>query len=211
MTRAPLRAARAALPARAALAGLAGLAALGAIACSRAEPEPKPSADPVASAVPAPAPAPSARAIAPAATPATPATPAPAGPLILARGVRIVHAAAGSDAAQVVRDERERAKRDGRDLVVYVGAKWCEPCQHFHKAAAKGDLDGEFPDLTLLEFDLDEDRDRLATAGYVSQYIPLFAMPGPDGRASEKKFEGSVKGDGAVANIAPRLRSLLAR
>jgi hypothetical protein len=90
-----------------------------------------------------------------------------------------------------------------------VGAKWCEPCQNFHKAAAKGDLDGEFPDLTLLEFDLDEDRDRLATAGYVSQFIPLFAMPGPDGRASDKKFEGSVKGDGAVANIAPRLRSLL--
>ena len=53
------------------------------------------------------------------------------------------------------------------------------------------------------------DRDRLATAGYVSQYIPLFAMPGPDGRASDKKFEGSVKGDGAVANIAPRLRALL--
>ena len=31
-------------------------------------------------------------------------------------------------------------------------------------AAEKGELDGEFPDLTLLEFDLDEDRDRLTTA-----------------------------------------------
>ena len=181
---------------------LAALAPLAVLACSRAEPEPRPSADPAGSAVPAPKPAASA---------ASAPVPLPAGPLILARGVRIVHAGAGSDAAQVVRDERERAKRDGRDLVVYVGAKWCEPCQHFHKAAAKGDLDGEFPDLTLLEFDLDEDRDRLATAGYVSQYIPLFAMPGPDGRASDKKFEGSVKGDGAVANIAPRLRSLLAK
>ena len=133
----------------------------------------------------------------------------PAGPLVLARGVRIVHAGAGDDAARVVVAERARAKSDGRDLVVYVGAKWCEPCQHFHKAAQKGDLDAEFPDLTLLEFDLDDDRDRLATAGYVSQFIPLFAMPGPDGRASDRKFEGSVKGDGAVANIAPRLRSLL--
>jgi thiol-disulfide isomerase/thioredoxin len=170
--------------------GLLGSAALG---CSRPDPEPSPKA--AASAPPA---ATSAAAVA-----------APAGPLILARGVRIVHAGAGSDAAQVVREERERARSDGRDLVVYVGATWCEPCQSFHKAAAKGDLDGEFPDLTLLEFDLDADRDRLATAGYVSQYIPLFAMPGPDGHASEKKFEGSVKGDGAVANIAPRLRSLL--
>jgi hypothetical protein len=192
-----------------ALALVIGLfvSASAALGCSRAEPEPKPTADPAASVAPPPAPKPAASAP----TVATSAAPvaAPAGPLILARGVRIVHAGAGSDAAQVIREERVRAKSDGRDLVVYVGAKWCEPCQTFHKAAAKGDLDGEFPDLTLLEFDLDADRDRLATAGYVSQYIPLFAMPGPDGRASEKKFEGSVKGDGAVANIAPRLRSLL--
>lgn len=187
-----------------ALALVIGLSALGALGCSRAEPELKPSADPAVSVAPSPSPAPSPR---PAASAA--AVAAPSGPLILARGVRMVHAAAGSDAAQVVREERQRAKSDGRDLVVYVGAKWCEPCQAFHKAAAKGDLDGEFPDLTLLEFDLDEDRDRLATAGYVSQYIPLFVMPGADGRASDKKFEGSVKGDGAVANIAPRLRSLL--
>ena len=190
-----------------ALALVIGLLSSAALGCSRAEPEPKPSADPAVSVAPAPSP----KAVASGAAAATSAgtVAAPAGPLILARGVRIVHAGTGSDAAQVIREERERARSDGRDLVVYVGAKWCEPCQSFHKAAAKGDLDGEFPDLTLLEFDLDADRDRLATAGYVSQYIPLFAMPGPDGHASEKKFEGSVKGDGAVANIAPRLRSLL--
>ena len=163
------------------------------VACSRgAEPEPKPKADP--------------------APPASSSPPvAGGGPMVLARGVRIVHAGEGSDASRVIRDERERAKSDGRDLVVYVGAKWCEPCKYFHKAAEKGDLDGEFPDLTLLEFDLDEDRDRLTPAGYVGQYIPLFAMPGPDGRASDRKFEGSVKGQAAVANIAPRLRSLLAK
>ena len=180
------------------------LTALAAVACSRVEPEPSPApivTEPKARASAAPAPGASS-AVAAASAP-------PAGPLVLARGVRIVHAGPGADAARVVVDERARAQSDGRDLVVYVGAKWCEPCQSFHKAAQKGDLDAEFPDLTLLEFDLDEDRDRLATAGYVSQFIPLFAMPGPDGRASEKKFEGSVKGDGAVANIAPRLRSLL--
>jgi len=179
------------------------LTALVAAGCSRAEPEP--------TAAPIPTePKPRASAV-PSVTAAAVATaPAlPAGPLVLARGVRIVHAGPGADAARVVVEERIRAKSDGRDLVVYVGAKWCEPCKHFHKAAEKGDLDTEFPDLTLLEFDLDEDRDRLATAGYVSQFIPLFAMPAADGRASDKKFEGSVKGDGAVANIAPRLRSLL--
>ena len=166
-------------------------------ACSRSEAEPRPD----------PTPTPSSK---PASTTASPSG-GPAGPMILARGVRLVHAGAGSDAARVVRDERERAKSDGRDLVVYVGAKWCEPCKVFHKAAQKGDLDAEFPDLTLLEFDLDEDRDRLLSAGYVSEFIPLFAMPGADGRATDRRFEGSVKGDGAVANIAPRLRKLLAK
>lgn len=179
---------------------LVTLVALALAGCSRAEPEPKPA--PITT-EPAP------RAPAPPRASATAAVAVPAGPLVLARGVRIVHAGPGSDAAKVVVEERARAKSDGRDLVVYVGARWCEPCQHFHRAAQKGDLDADFPDLTLLEFDLDDDRDRLATAGYVSQFIPLFAMPGPDGRSSDKKFEGSVKGDGAVANIAPRLRSLL--
>jgi thiol-disulfide isomerase/thioredoxin len=183
---------------------LAALAALAASGCSRAEPEPKPA--PIAT-----EPKPRAAAAVPTAATAQPAAPSalPAGPLVLARGVRIVHAGPGEDASRVVVDERTRAKSDGRDLVVYVGAKWCEPCQSFHKAAQKGDLDADFPDLTLLEFDIDEDRERLATAGYVSQFIPLFVMPDAAGRASDKKFEGSVKGDGAVANIAPRLRALL--
>jgi thiol-disulfide isomerase/thioredoxin len=173
-------------------------------ACSRSEPEPPRPEDRAKPETSAPPPKGGATATGATATGAT-------GPLILARGVRIVHAGAGSDAARVVRDEREKAKSDGRDLVVYVGATWCEPCQSFHKAAAKGELDGEFPDLTLLEFDLDEDRDRLSAAGYVGQYIPLFAMPDATGRASDKKFEGSVKGSGAVANIAPRLRKILGR
>lgn len=179
------------------------------LGCSRSDPEPKAT----------PEPAPSAKARTADASPPSPpgavlpgpSATAPSGPLVLARGIRIVHAGAGSDAAKVVRDERARAKSDGRDLVVYVGAKWCEPCKHFHAAAEKGLLDADFPDLTLLEFDLDEDRDRLATAGYVSDFIPLFAMPAEDGKASDKKFSGSVKGNAAVANISPRLRSLLVK
>ena len=187
---------------------LVALAALAATGCSRADTEPKPAPiatepKPRASAAPPTTSAAAARAPVPLATERAP------GPLVLARGVRIVHAGPGEDAARVVVDERTKAKSDGRDLVVYVGAKWCEPCQSFHKAAQKGDLDAEFPDLTILEFDIDEDRERLATAGYVSQFIPLFVMPDSSGHASDKKFEGSVKGSGAVANIAPRLRSLL--
>ncbi len=181
------------------------LALCAAAGCSRSEPERPPDPTPAALPQAAAASSPPLRAIASAA-------PAPAsGPLILARGVRIVHAGLGSDAARVVREEHERAKSDNRDLIVYVGAKWCEPCQVFHRAAQRGELDGEFPDLTVLEFDLDEDRDRLTNAGYVSELIPLFVMPSADGRASDRKFEGSVKGNAAVANIAPRLRRLLAK
>jgi thiol-disulfide isomerase/thioredoxin len=176
-------------------AALAALTCGTTLGCSRVEPEPKPSPKAADTAASAGSGAASAGAM--------------AGPLVLARGVRIVHAPSGSDAAKVVRDERERAKSDGRDLVVYVGARWCEPCKYFHKAAEAGELDGSFPDLTLLEFDLDDDRDRLTAAGYVSQFIPLFAMPAADGRMSDKKFEGAVKGKFAVANITPRLQSLL--
>ena len=129
-------------------------------------------------------------------------------PLVLARGVRFVKAGEG-DVAQLVRAEREKATADGRDVIVYVGAKWCEPCQRFHQAAQRGELDADFPELSILEFDLDEDRDRINAAGYTSKLIPLFVRPGADGRASERRFEGGVKGERAVASITPRLRKLL--
>ncbi|MBX3200984.1 MAG: thioredoxin family protein [Labilithrix sp.] len=147
--------------------------------------------------------------------PAASAEPASGGagrsaPLVLARGIRFVKAG-GGDVAPLVRAERAKATADGRDLIVYVGAKWCEPCQHFHRAAQRGELDTEFPELTILEFDLDEDRDRINAAGYSSKLIPLFVRPGDDGRGSERRFEGGVKGERAVSNITPRLRKLLDR
>lgn len=123
--------------------------------------------------------------------------------------VTLVPVAAGSeDIPSIVRRERERFP--GRDLLVYVGAPWCEPCRYFHEAAAAGKLDEAFPGLVLLELNADHDADRLAAAGYRSRLIPLFALPGPDGSASGKQMEGSIKGDGAVAEITPRLRALLA-
>ena len=125
------------------------------------------------------------------------------------RGVEMLPAPAG-DVPTVVKAELERAARDHRQLLVYVGATWCEPCRRFHEAAAGHKLDGAFPALRLLEFDNDRDATRLAMAGYSGQYIPLFARPGPDGRGMGRQIEGSVKGDGAVDQIVPRLRGLLA-
>jgi thiol-disulfide isomerase/thioredoxin len=111
--------------------------------------------------------------------------------------------------APYVQTEVARAKQDGRRLLVYVGATWCEPCQRFHNAAKAGELDGEFADLRVLEFDLDRDRDRLALAGYQSELIPLLALPGPDGRGNGRGMQGSIKGEGAVAQMRPRLLELL--
>jgi len=125
-------------------------------------------------------------------------------------GVRIVPGSerAGEVAAQV-RDETERARQAGRMLVVYVGASWCEPCRRFHEAAQSKLLDSAFPEVTFLEFDFDRDEPRLRAAGYVSNLLPLFALPRADGHASRAIVQGSIKGDGAVANLTPRLRNLL--
>jgi thiol-disulfide isomerase/thioredoxin len=123
--------------------------------------------------------------------------------------VDIVAAPPSGDVQETVARELARARGDGRRLLVYVGASWCEPCQRFHRAALAGQVDALFPGLRLLEFDLDRDRERLEKAGYASKMIPLFALPRLDGAASGEQIEGSIKGSGAVDQIAPRLRALL--
>jgi Thioredoxin-like len=114
----------------------------------------------------------------------------------------------GEDAAAVIQQARARAEKDGRSLLVYVGARWCEPCQRFHQAAARGQLVGGMGRLRLLEFDLDRDRARLARAGYRPRMIPLFALPAADDRAAGRQIEGSIKGEGAVVQITHRLEAL---
>ena len=78
-----------------------------------------------------------------------------------------------------------------------------------HHGLAAGELDATFGNLRLLEFDKDKDNDRLEAAGYTSKYVPLFALPNANGRASGQQIEGSIKGSGAVANIVPRLKKLI--
>lgn len=103
----------------------------------------------------------------------------------------------------------ERARAEGRTPLVYVGATWCEPCQYFHAAAERGELDGELPPLALLELDRDRDGARIDAAGYGSRMIPLFAVPGPDGRGTGAQIEGSIHGPGSPMQIVPRLRALI--
>jgi thiol-disulfide isomerase/thioredoxin len=125
--------------------------------------------------------------------------------------LELIEAPPTTDIATYLAPLVARASGDQKTLVVYVGASWCEPCRHFHDAAAASQLDDRFGDLRIIAFDADRDAPALDTAGYRSSMLPLFALPNADGRASGKQFAGSIKGDGAVAQIAPNLRALVDR
>jgi thiol-disulfide isomerase/thioredoxin len=106
--------------------------------------------------------------------------------------------------------EAQLSAGDAR-VVVYVGASWCEPCQRFHRALEAGELDDALRGVRFVEYDSDTVKPELEAAGYRSRLIPLFAVPAEDGKASGRQQEGSIKGDGAVGNILPRLKELLGR
>lgn len=114
------------------------------------------------------------------------------------------------DPAAFVQSEVARAKSDGRTLLIYVGASWCEPCERFHDASLKGELDAEFGHLRLIAYDRDADEAALASIGCLSRMIPLFAIPTADGKCdTERRIEGAIKGEGAVGFISPKLRALV--
>lgn len=120
---------------------------------------------------------------------------------------RFVPAAEGADVADEVRNV-VAASADEK-VIVYVGASWCGPCQAFHAALERGELDEALEGVKFLEYDADRDRERLELAGYGGRLIPRFAMPGPDGKFGGEKIEGGIKGDGAVEHIMKRLLPLL--
>src|SRR5262245_24536282 len=91
--------------------------------------------------------------------------------------LELVEALKLDDVAPLVATELAKATHDQKQLLVYVGAAWCEPCRCFHDAAASGQLDASFGGLRLLVFDLDRDNAALGEAGYLSKQIPLFAVP----------------------------------
>ena len=119
-------------------------------------------------------------------------------------GVRIVTAGQDSDALSVVRTERLRAKAEGRVLVVYAGAAWCEPCKRFKHAVETGALDDKLAKTTLLVFDADRDTERLASAGYKFSFIPYVGLPGADGHptdSAEARAKGSESWRELIATL----------
>jgi thiol-disulfide isomerase/thioredoxin len=109
-----------------------------------------------------------------------------------------------------VQEQVELADAAHLRVLVYVGASWCEPCQRFHRAVEHGELNGKLNGLRFLEFDQDRDANALKVAGYVYQYIPVLALPDPDGRNHGHMITGSIKGPNAVQeDLVPRLQALL--
>ena len=109
-----------------------------------------------------------------------------------------------------VQEQVELADAAHTRVLVYVGASWCEPCQRFHAAVQRGELNGTLNGVRFLEFDQDHDAAALKTAGYLYEYIPVLALPDPDGRNHGRMISGSIKGPRAVQeNLIPRLEALL--
>ena len=127
-----------------------------------------------------------------------------------ANAPKFVDAPAAGEVPDVVIAQQALMQEQGH-LLVYVGATWCEPCQRFHEAVNAGKLDSDLPGFTFLAFDMDRDRERLVRAAYTSHFIPLFVIPGADGRSSGKQIEGSVVGPGSPQQITPRLLALVAK
>lgn len=125
------------------------------------------------------------------------------------RKVEWVKVPAGSDPRAYVKDELARAKADQKKLVLYVGAKWCEPCNHFHEATDRGELDAAFPDLRLVAFDHDEESSAIAALGCESQYIPMFSVPDDEGHCTRHKIQGGIKGASNVEFLSKKLRNLI--
>jgi len=110
--------------------------------------------------------------------------------------LRLLPASADADAISLIRTERLRAKAEGRVLVVYVSATWCDPCKELKAEIEAGHLDERLGKTTLLAFDADKDLDRLGAAGYTFKFVPYVALPGADGRPVDAQ---SATGHGSSA------------
>jgi thiol-disulfide isomerase/thioredoxin len=124
--------------------------------------------------------------------------------------VRFLTPPMDGEVSTIMSAQLAKSKAEGRQVLLYCGASWCEPCRFFHEAVARGELTGKVGALDLVAFDAQVDAERMLLSGYESQFIPLFAAVGPDGKGTGKKIEGSVKGPGAVDDLVPRLKALLA-
>ncbi|MFO0668265.1 MAG: thioredoxin family protein [Polyangiaceae bacterium] len=124
-------------------------------------------------------------------------------------GALRVVAGEGVEVASFIRAARARALREGRKVVVEVGASWCKPCRTLAAAVDRGELDEVLADVTILAFDADAHGARLDSLGYRSKFVPFFAVPNPDGSASDRRADVKVAPTAQPHEIAAPLAPLL--
>lgn len=115
--------------------------------------------------------------------------PTPGGKLV------VTPADADTDAISTIRTARLRAKAEGRVLVVYVSATWCDPCKKLKSEIEAGHLDNRLGKTTLLAFDADRDGERLLGAGYSFKFVPFVALAGTDGHPADSQQATGHGGD----------------
>jgi hypothetical protein len=135
------------------------------------------------------------------------------GPLPSAKAGRTGHldfiAGPPGDVRLIVLAASRAAATRGHRLLLYSCTPKSDLCGRFKGAALSGDLDGSIPAVTFIEFDGEDDHDRLAAAGYTSQVMPSFVVPAADGRASPQVVEGGATGKAVISFLAMRLQRLL--
>ncbi len=117
---------------------------------------------------------------------------------------KIVVASEDSDALTLIRTKRLEAKAEGRVLVVYVSATWCEPCRRMKRELDSGRLDDRLAKITFLAFDADKDMDRLVAAGYSFKFVPFVALPAVAGEPAESQ-QATGKGGEAWRELLAKL------
>jgi thiol:disulfide interchange protein len=123
--------------------------------------------------------------------------------------VRFITPPMDGEVSTIMAAQLAKSKAEHRRVLFYAGASWCEPCRYFHEAVDRGELTGKLGALDLVAFDGSVDAERMLLSGYEARFVPLFAVPNPDGKSSGRQVEGSIKGAGAVGDLVPRLQDLL--
>ncbi len=134
-------------------------------------------------------------------------------PVALAEAPTLIEVGAHEAPAVAIGREFAAAEAAGQSALVYVGAEWCAPCKVFRAALVAGELASALPRLRFIGLDHDHHGEGLRALGYDLKYVPMFAFPGPGGRATGLGFGGvpmEVK-DAPVAHLVARIGALVGK
>jgi len=121
-----------------------------------------------------------------------------------------VSSAAGTLEAQVQKNVAAASAQHLRPIV-YIGAKWCDPCRAIHRYQSDARMRDAFSGTYVIELDLDDWKEEdLKAMGYRAGAIPVFIAVDTTGHASGPTIDGGAWGDNIPENMAPPLKKFFA-